>query len=193
MTWKNHIDYLCKKIAKSTGILYRSRNLLNQSILKNLYYSLIYSYISYAIIAWGNNYKTRLMPLFRLQKCALRTITFSASRPLFQKLELLNLFEIVKLHQVELVYDASQNQLPGIFLDSFQFINHCYSTRSKAKKNLFLPRVNLNYGKFGYMFSAVKVWNDLPVSIKNSKSKTILKKDLKKLFLSSDQCVPTIS
>jgi len=45
---KPHINNISKKISRSVGILYRIRKLVNQSILKNVYYSLIYSHIVYA-------------------------------------------------------------------------------------------------------------------------------------------------
>ena len=55
-----------------------------------LYNSLIYPYLHYGDIVWGNNYPTRLDKLFKVQTKVLRIITFSPyaapSLPLFTKL-----------------------------------------------------------------------------------------------------------
>ena len=101
LSWSFHVYSISRKIAKSIGILYRARHYLNLDSLKNLYYSFIYSHISYGTLTWGSNYKSKLLPIHLLQKRALRTITFTdhrtPSRPLFQRLDILNIFEIVKL------------------------------------------------------------------------------------------------
>ncbi|XP_065656738.1 uncharacterized protein LOC136082088 [Hydra vulgaris] len=57
VTWKPHIDYICTKVSKNIGVLYKSRNYLNKTILIQLYYSFIHSYINYANIAWGSTSK----------------------------------------------------------------------------------------------------------------------------------------
>ena len=68
LTWKNHIDYITKKILRITGLLCRIRFYVNQTHLKMLYNSLIYPYLHYGNIVWANNYPTRLDTLFKLQK-----------------------------------------------------------------------------------------------------------------------------
>ena len=46
-------------------------------ILLSLYYALIYPFLTYGIITWGDTYKTTLQPMFILQKRAMRLITLS--------------------------------------------------------------------------------------------------------------------
>ena len=73
ITWKYHINYITKKVAKLVGIISKARNFNTQELLMNLYYSLIYPHRIYGNIVWANNYKTRLEKLFQ----AIRIITFS--------------------------------------------------------------------------------------------------------------------
>ena len=109
----------CRKIAKSIRILYRARHYLNLDTLKNLYCSFIYSHIAFGTLIWGSNYKSKLLPIHFLQKRALRAITFSdrgiPSRPLFQKLDVLYIFEILKLQLSERV--APENNHGKFFYD----------------------------------------------------------------------------
>ena len=98
LTWKNPIDYITKKIIRTTGLLCRIRFYVNQTHLKMLYNSLIYPYLHYGNIVWANNHPTRLDKLFKLQKKVLRIITFSSytapSLLLFTQLNLLNIYQI---------------------------------------------------------------------------------------------------
>ena len=190
LSWSFHIDSISSKIAKSIGILYRARHYLNLDSLKNLYYSFIYSHISYVTLIWGSNYKSKLLPIHLLQKRALCTITFTdrrtPSRSLFQRLDILNIFEIVKLQLSELAYKHNTNQLPEVFCKYFHDISttHNYETHSKTNKNLFLPCVNLNYGQFGVKYTAVKTWNESPNEIRASKSTKVFRKKYKDFLLS---------
>ena len=45
LTWKHHISYVCKQIAKSPGIILRSRFLLPSTTKFTFYYTLLYRYI----------------------------------------------------------------------------------------------------------------------------------------------------
>ena len=54
----------------------------------------------------------------------------------------------------------------------------------KTNKNLFLPRVNLNYGQFGVKYAAVKTWNETPNEIRARKSVEAFRKKYKDYILS---------
>ena len=47
LTWKEHINYISKKIAKNIGIITRISYLLPNTIRLQLYYSLVYPYLTY--------------------------------------------------------------------------------------------------------------------------------------------------
>jgi hypothetical protein len=58
------------KIAKNIGILFQLRRYLNIHMLTNLYYTLIYPYLSYGLMSWGTTYKSKLNQLSsKLNKC----------------------------------------------------------------------------------------------------------------------------
>ena len=48
--WKFHIDSICKKIKKSIGILSKLRYFVSLKILVNLYFALIYPFLTYGLI-----------------------------------------------------------------------------------------------------------------------------------------------
>ena len=98
LSWKSHINSIDTKISKSIGVLYKSRNLLNKQLLKQFYFAFIHSYLSYGNIAWGSNFKTKLDPLCRRQKHAIRVINyegrFTHTNPLLIEMKILSLYKI---------------------------------------------------------------------------------------------------
>ena len=79
LNWKRHINYIfAKKVKRSIGNLSKLCYYLNSKTLLDLYYALVYPFLTYCVIAWGNTYQTSLQPLFVLQKKAIRIITFSS-------------------------------------------------------------------------------------------------------------------
>ena len=57
LNWAPHIQHINSKISKNLGILFRLRHFLTLNTLKQIYYSLIYPYLHYGIMSWGNTSK----------------------------------------------------------------------------------------------------------------------------------------
>ena len=155
------------------GVLSKIRHYANRNILLQLYYSLIYPLLTYGLSIWGNTYSSTLRPLIILQKKATRIITFSEpgdhSEPLFKKLNILKLTDLVTLHNALLMYNYHHNLLPSSFENFFKTVAsiHSYNTRLASKSTYYLNTIKTNYGKFNFRFAAVKVWNNLDESIKH--------------------------
>ena len=60
LSWNPHIDYIESKISKNLGILYKTRHVLGQKSLAQLYFSFINSYLNYGNIAWVAHIKLNL-------------------------------------------------------------------------------------------------------------------------------------
>ena len=54
LNWKKHISTVSKKISRYIGIMCKLRQFMNTNMLKNIYYSLLYSHLVYAIQVWGS-------------------------------------------------------------------------------------------------------------------------------------------
>ena len=49
LKWKDHIDYISKKIAKGIGVIIKARKVFDKTTLLSIYNSLILPYIGYFI------------------------------------------------------------------------------------------------------------------------------------------------
>ena len=111
LTWKTHINNLCKTLSKNTGVIRRLKYSLPQSVLFILYSTLILPYINYGVLAWGKSLKTQLDKLFLVQKRVIRTICDADFRahtnPLFHRHRILKVEDIYYMQLGSLMYDLN--------------------------------------------------------------------------------------
>jgi hypothetical protein len=143
LNWKNHILELSKKISRGIGILLKLRNFVSTQILLQIYYTIIYSFLTYSILTWGNNYITNIKPLITLQKKAVRVITFSDygahASPSFKSLNILKFPDIVKLYTGVFMLQYSKGSLSVDFDNLLTEIKNVHQSQySVSIKNNYL-------------------------------------------------------
>ena len=169
LTWKPHITYICKKISKSIGVMFRSRFFLSETTKKSLYYTLIYPYLTYCTTVWSSTYVTNLNRIFLLQKRAVRIITnadFRAhSEPLFFRLKILDIYNINSFYTAQFMFSYYHQLLPPLFSNLFVTSSniHNYNTRSSSHFRSHACRTNTK--QFSILFQGPKIWNSLPNSV----------------------------
>ena len=96
----------------------------------------------------------------------------SSSQQFHDKLEILNLTQIHNLEKAKFMYRYKNNLLPSNFTNYFQSTGegHQYSLRSIARQNYRTARYRTNYGKRRIQHDGPKLWNDIPVTIKETKT-----------------------
>lgn len=172
LNWKEQVNQLCKKVARGIGLISKLRHFVSNTILIQLYFSLIYPFLNYGLLIWGSTYKTTLKPLYMLQKKAIRILTFSHyydhSSPLFRKLSILKLADLVIYQHSIFLYKYHTNQLPLVFDNFFQPITsrHSYNTRLASRSSYYIPIVRTNFGKFNIRYQGSTIWNNINESTK---------------------------
>jgi hypothetical protein len=190
LSWKAQIDSIKNKISKNIGILYNSAYVLKKPLLKQLYYSFIHSYLTYGNIAWCSTNKTKLMPLYRKQKHSIRVITFNdcmtPSKPLFDELKILNLFEINIVQILCFMFKCKFKTSPPIFHDLFKLKpQNKYTMRSEG--TLETPLCRTTYSQFRISYRAPNLWNKLILPnnyLTTSESYSSFKNKVKLIFSS---------
>ena len=165
LSWKPHIHYISKKVAKSVGIISKARKLLDHKSLKTLYYSFVHPYLIYCNIAWGNAPNTTLLPLLRLQKIAIRLITNTRKRdritPKYVEMNILKLQDIYYLSVAIFMQKYVSKSLPQIFEKYFISTEtiHPYGTRnaSQFRPPIFKTQVGSKFVKK----TGIPIWSDL--------------------------------
>ena len=197
LTFKYHIDELNKKVSRAIGILYKLRPFVTSKILCNVYYAIIYPFLLYGIMIWGNTSLTLLNPIHILQKKFVRMATYkdgyplkpgplTHTSPLFHKLKLLNIFDIFKLQLGKLVFESVNGIGPSNNVIKFNRVSetHCHNTRYADQGNLYINSVRTTrFGLKGLQVEGAKLWAAISPGIKNSQTKKAFISCFKKYML----------
>ena len=185
LTFNHHIDELTKKISRSIGVLYKVRYYVNTKLLCNLYYAIIYPFLLYGIIIWGNTSRSATDHVFVLQKKFVRLASFSDHResyilphslPLFQSLRILDIYKIFKLQLAKFVYESINDIGPAQSIIEFTAVSetHSHNTRFSSRGNLHKDSVRtLRYGLRSISYEGALLWTLIPHHIQNKPSKKL--------------------
>ena len=146
LSWKYQISNVSKKISRGTGILAKLKGNMNRDLLVNIYYCLVFSYLSYGVEAWGSACQSDLSKINVLQKKAVRIITgnqyfqifgetpgpLPSADPLFKELKFLDFNDIYKFNIAKFVYLTLCEKSPQIFHDWFKYTHQVHSHATKS-------------------------------------------------------------
>lgn len=184
LNWSEQINSCKLKLSSALYILNKIKHHVNIDCLKTVYYSLVYSQLTYGIILWGAAYDVHINKLVIMQKkivrCMAKANYREHSQPLFQELNLLNLGNIYTIEVAKFMYKYVQKELPKIFLDIYASSNliHAHNTRQVEH---FRPTINrLNTSLRSILYKGPIIWNSLPVDIRQATSLNIFVSRVKK-------------
>lgn len=192
LTWKHHIQFVCKKIIKSIGILSRVRSLINHSCILIFYYSLIYPYIMYCNTVWAATCPTFLNMIFSIQKKFLRMMSLAkrsdSSAPLFRKFKLLSIFNVNIYQTCVFMYKYVHltHQLPSTFQNFFTFSSDRHSYNTRRSEYFHLPYCRTSLCQHTLKYRGPSLWNNLPPSLQSTSTLSLFKKHLKNFLMSKD-------
>ena len=196
LTWKYHIAFVCSRLSRNIGIISKLRRYLSIQQLKQIYYNLIYPYISYSILAWSSVHKTHIKKIQVKQNNIERLIFYAktfgreteSAKLLLNLLDILTVDNIYRLEVLKFSHLWHNGLLPEIFHDIFQYARnmHRYNTRYTAKQNFYMYKVRTNTGKQSVSFMAIDIWKDIPSSLKDL-SVFAFPKQIKRYLLSEQK------
>ena len=165
LTFQHHISYIKGKVSRGLGILYKCKRFFDQQTLLMLYNSFVYPYLNYCVSVWGNTYESYLLPLFKLQKRAVRIIAgvkrYESSDPLFMK------FRILKLHQIYIytvhlfMLKFHYNLLPKIFENFFTKNKEIHSHDTRGKQSFHKYSARLEIRKRSIRQTGARIYNHI--------------------------------
>ena len=174
LQWGPQTQHINNKLAKNIAIINKLRYFVDLHALKQLYYSFIYPYLSYATIAWGSACKTNFRRILTKQNKCVRSMFFAHSRdsatPYYNLLGILNFENVYKLKVALFTHKIlkGSTNISTIFHRSLTRASeiHTYNTRFATKLNFHRPKANNNYGTSTFAFVSYQLWETIPTNIK---------------------------
>ena len=139
LNWKIHSENISNKCSRISGILNNLKYILPERIKLLLYNTLLLPHINYCLMTWGYHGQR----IYKIQKRAIRTITLNKyndhTAPLFKKLNLLTLNDIIVLQELKFYFKFVHNILPS-YLQKWQLTTntdiHTYNTRQQNELHI---------------------------------------------------------
>ena len=181
-------------MSKACGSLANLRYCVNIDLLREVYHSLIHSYLRYGILVWGNASESNLQPLKCLVNRAVRIMTFAPFgrvdlQPIYECLKILDVEKVKYLETSKYLYKLKKNILPTKIGQYFEIINnhsnHRYSLRNRSRVTpQIAPR--LASGQNSLQYRGDRIWNEIPQVIQSCNSLNAFKRAMKLNLLNSE-------
>ncbi len=173
LNFKYHIAQISKKLSRALFSIRQVKNILPTKSLIALYYSLFHCHLVYAVEIWGSASPSLLQPLIKKQKMAIRLISGanynSHTEPLFKKLSILPLTNLITFFNLKLIHSFVYNTIPTAFNNTW-LTNREHRLNQPNNEDLALRNDNNLYIPFCHksnllrfpLFNLPKIWNSLP-------------------------------
>ena len=182
LNWADHIDDVINRVSSRVYYLFKAKLYLGYSDKFVLYNSLIHSLFSRYICFWGVNLKMR-EKLFLLQKRCLRIIHNKPflfhTAPLFKDSSILKIEDIYKYELTIIIFKIVNNFLPTLdisLLSPYKSNVREFRLSTSIIKPFFCTS---SFGQKSPYYSGLKLYNNLPLSIRNITSLPLFKAKLK--------------
>ena len=183
LTFKTHIEYICRMAKYKLCPLQRIRNYLSTEKARLLATAFINSQFYYAPLIWMFAGKSLIS---KVQKIHFRTLQVLYNTYGKSYNELLILNRGISIHQKHLhflateVYKSVNNLNPQFMWNYFNISSLPYELRKGNKENL--PETGTcRYGINSLLFRGALLWNNLPRNVKESHSVAEFKEKIKEI------------
>ena len=161
LSWRNHIDNICKIISRNIGIIYKVKTCLPLNSLIMLYSSMILPYLNYGLLVWGNTHQTLLDKVFLLQKKIIRIICnspfHSHTDALFFDNKILKVKDLYFFQLGQFMYNYNNNMLPSVFQEMFFKNSSVHNYPTRHSDDFHLPLLRTLSAQKTFIYEGLKV------------------------------------
>lgn len=154
LNYKTHINLVTGRVRKLIYIFKTLRHVAKQSVIRNVYYALCQSIITYCISCWGGATKTALRPLEVSHRAILKVATF---RPI--------LFPTTELYKNLRVLNIRQHFILQTIL--LQHLKTPFINITKRRKDMIctVPQTQFKYTKRFFFYLGPCLYNKINASL----------------------------
>ena len=161
LNWKTHIAYLNESLIKLFGIFNQLKDYVSAKLARQIYYSFVYSRITYGIEFYGSCAKTSLERVQILQnkllKLLLRLHPLTSTNSLHNKMKILKIKDVYDLSLCVFVNRNLQGDCPPALKRYFVERNTPHNTCQAGQLDYCRARIELGTSRVQYY--AAKLWN----------------------------------
>ena len=171
LTFKEHTSKISAKMSRNIGVMRRLKLFIPRDILKQLFYTFIYSKFTYGIVCYGSAYQNQIQGVKRVINRSLKLVfnTNALSSELLKSQNVLD-FEMaykyfcsIKMYKILCL---NNHEALALKIYSFQ-TDHTHETRAVHNQSLTLPRFRLTKCKNSFIYRGIQFWNSISLDMRN--------------------------
>ncbi len=175
LSWKTHIETVCKKISSALGLIKRIRDFVPFYTLLNIFNGWVKPQFDYCSLVWDCCSTGLAEKLQKLQNRAVRILLSapydSSATDLFRRLHWKNLRNQRLFAKAIMMFKILNGQTPDYLSNKFIFRNDTTIYRLRnSEMRLALPQPRTDYVRKSFSYSGAALWNSLPTDIRVSKT-----------------------
>jgi len=187
LSFAPHVNFVCRQISKSIGMLNRLSGMLPPITKASIYYSIIYSRVSYAIVSWGSVCVNSARKMSKMLRKSKRIVNYSSSGRCGNPIKMLDFESIYKYFTAVKLFRTLRLGYHPHFSDLYSSLLpiHSYGTRFNNELNMNTPFYSKTKCNRSFLYQSVGIWNSLPDNLKLCNSLASFKRQLKPWLMSS--------
>ncbi|MCG7875530.1 MAG: reverse transcriptase family protein [Candidatus Thiodiazotropha endolucinida] len=188
LTWTPQIDSICSALSSKISLLRQLSTYVSTDVLKLFYQGYILPLIDYGSVTWSGASSTNLDRILKLQKRAARIILRAdfdtPSATMFKELGWQPINKRLMYNKAVLTYKALNDLTPDYISNLLKPVSDTQSRtlRSSVNGTLAIPRSRTSLYDGAFSTSAPRLWNSLPISVRNATSLNSFKNSLKEIL-----------
>lgn len=184
LSFNSNHKYVCKKLASKTYFLLRNAKKLDTKTKLLYYKSLIYPHFQYCstVLFLCNNQQIHDLQIMqnRCMRVILNCDYYQSIQSMLDKLELLDVQQIVNYNVLLLIYKATKNMLPKYLCEKLLYVSETQPYNLRNNDKFRLPMYKKTCTQNSVFYNGVKMFNQFSTSVNiNSSSLNELKSVLR--------------
>ena len=177
LTWSSQLKFLETRLSQASGIMSKLRHFVNFDCLKSFYYAKVYSYLQYAVLAWGGSSQSKLYRINIIHNNIVRLMGLKnfpvgiwiSNATIYKTFDLLQLKDIYNLELAKFMHKFHNNTLPKSLCNMFIRIDtiHRYPTSSSRRREFFQHSTKTAAYKKWISTAGTTLWGNIQQNLKN--------------------------
>lgn len=164
LSWDQHVELICSKLNKITGVLNRHRHFLPSSVKRIIYNALFLSTVNYGHMVWATTSKANMHKLSVCQKRAIRIIANAPYRAhtmqFYEKFQILPIASIYSF-RLACTYRSAIRAHNIYYLTLFNLQERRYIYETRTHDLWITPFCRTTYGTQSLSFNIASLLNRL--------------------------------
>ena len=185
LRWNVHIDKVYTKSLKMLNMMLPLKFKINRKSLEIIYKAFVLPMMEYGNVVWGSTYDSDINKLERIQVEAMRLITGATAKSsiaaLYKDTTFLTIATRCEISQLVMFFKIQNGLAPFYLCDLLPLdVNNTAGGRYELRNrnNITVPNQRLTSFSRSFFPSVIRLWNDLPLSLRHLPTLIKFKKEL---------------